>query len=787
MRRRAAAALASLAAPPLRRPATVGAVRQLNLAGATRETVAVGDQVLSLESGRLARLADAAVTATQGGSSILVTLVAQQGNGDPTSSFLPLSVDFRERWGAAGRIPGTFTRREGPPKERETLTGRVVDRAVRPLFAPGFGPETQVMATVLAADGGSDLDVLALNAASAVLAASDLPWAGPVGCVRLAILDGHTVLHPSPEQAAAAELVLLYAGSEARCLMIEAAGSGDGVSNAVFAQALRDAHAAASALIPAQRRLAERLGHGPGGTPKRACAPPLASPELCAAVAALGRAPLRAAWAAAEGKGKAAINAAMESVRVLIRVPGAIQVPGAEAPSREQLDAAFTELAYAEMRSMALSEGRRVDGRSLTDLRRLRCEAGVLPHVHGSSLFERGDTQCLATATLGPLDDSQRYDSLTAGSQLKRMMLHYAFPPFAVNETGRPSSLGRREVGHGALAEKALAGSMPSVEAFPYAVRINVETLMSNGSSSMAAVCCGSMALMQAGVPLTRHVAGVSVGLVMEEASDPAAHDPTVPQPMAAWPVSPPVTRYAILSDIQGLEDFLGDMDFKIAGTATGITGVQLDVKPAGVPVDILVAALEPALAARRTVLELMTAAIPAPNAQSDASPRAGVLAVERESIGRLIGPGGSNIKDIERRTGAKVSVDGDAATVSVFASSRAAFDAALGLVEASTAGGAKVGDTVTAKVVQVRDFGAILQLPSGEQGLLHISEVTHERLAKMEGVFQLEEQVTVQVVAKDPKGALRLSRKALLNPPPLLAPPARDRAPFDRSRLGRQ
>jgi polyribonucleotide nucleotidyltransferase len=774
MRRRAAHALrsalslgpaAALAAPRPQRTAAAATplaprgARALHLPRAVREEARVGELTFGLETGRLARLADAAVVCTAGATSVLVTLVCDTAVV-ADRDFMPLQVDYRERTGAGGRIPSTFTRREGAPKDREILVGRVVDRALRPLFPPGFFFETQLVATVLAADGAMDPDVLAINAASAALAASDVPWAGPVGAVRLARLGGRTVLHPRPEEVEAAELVILYAGTEERALMVEASATGGGVSEAEFAAALREAHAAAAALVPAQRRLAERHRRAPT---KRAPPPPVASPALCDAVRAAGAAPLAAVYARGSELNKATRAAAMNAVKHSLRAPGVLgDLPS---PSPAALDAAFDALSGELLRALALEAGRRIDGRRLDELRAIGAEAGVLPHVHGSSLFERGDTQALATVTVGGLDDAQRLDALV-GPPSKRLMLHYSFPPFSVNEVGKVGSLSRREIGHGALAEKALAGSLPNAVDFPFAVRINAETLGSNGSSSMAAVCAGSMALMDAGVPMPRHVAGISIGLVMEE--DPA---------------SGAVRRHVLLTDIQGIEDHLGDMDWKIAGTRDGITAVQLDVKPAGVPLEILIEALAPARAARGKVLDALAAAIGAAPAEArDSAPRAGTISVEKDQLGRLIGPGGATVRDLERRTGAKLTVQ-DTGVVAIFARDRAAYDAAAAAIEALVGSGAKVGVSVRAKVVLLRDFGAILELPSGEQGLLHISEVSHARTDRIEHAVELEQELQVMVIGKDTRGNLKLSLKALIEPPASAG--SRERVAFDRRRIG--
>jgi len=435
---------------------------------------------------------------------------------------------------------------------------------------------------------------------------------------------------------------------------------------------------------------------------------------------------------------------------------------------RAAVEASFDELCSRLLRELAWGEGRRCDGRGLEGLRAIGAVAGVLPHVHGSSLFERGDTQALATATVGGLEEAQRVEGLWAGGGgSKRLMLHYGFPPFSVNETGKVNAPSRREIGHGALAEKALAGSLPPAAAFPFAVRLNSETLASNGSSSMAAVCAGSMALMDAGVPLGRHVAGISVGLLMEELGGGA------------------VGRTALLTDIQGMEDHLGDMDWKLAGTASGITAAQLDVKPAGVPLELLVAALAPARAARALILEQLSAAIAAPPAElRPSAPRFRLLPVPREAMGRIIGPQGSTVKELERRTGCRLTVQDKEGRVAIFAPDAASLEAGLAAVEAAAGGGVKAGVAYAGRVVKLVDFGAFVELqPSGEQGLLHISELRHERTERVEDVLAMDQELPqVQVLARELNGKLKLSLRALIPPP--VGAGNRERVQFDRRRV---
>jgi len=703
-------------------------------------------------------LADGAVVCDAGGTAVLATLVCEQ-DASNDRDFHPLQVDYRERSAAGGKIPSTFTRREGAPKDREILCARVVDRSLRPLFPSGMYNETQLIVNVLSADGAHDPDVLAINAASAALCVSAVPWSGPVGAVRVALIDGALVLHPRPEDLERAQLSVLYAGTETRTLMIEASATGDGVSTDAFAGALRAAHAAAALLVPPQRALAARVG-----VEKRAPPPVAAHPALLVAVHSHVGAQIKELFSTGAALDKAARATRLNELRRSIYYdPPVAYAAAVKAATPAQKEATFDAVCSTIVRDLVLTHGRRVDGRALNELRKLNAEAGVLPFVHGSALFERGDTQALATATIGGLEDAQRLDSLV-GPASKRLMLHYGFPPFSVNETGKINQPSRREIGHGALAEKALAGSLPPSDVFPFAVRVNSETLASNGSSSMAAVCAGSMALMSAGVPLERHVGGISMGLIMEE--DGMGQ----------------VSRYRLLTDIQGLEDHLGDIDWKLAGTRTGITAAQLDVKPAGVPLDILIEALQPAEVARSKVLDVLEAAISAPSENaSPTAPRFAFVPVPATSLGRIIGPQGATIKEMERRTSCKISVHDDkgpaGARVSVFAPDAASMEAAQAALNAVISGGgaverqltgppAEVGNTYAGKVVSLKDFGAFVELPNGEQGLLHVSEVSHNRVARVEDALAMNQEIQVSLLARE-NGKLRLSMKALQSPPP--------------------
>ena len=789
--------------------------------GTARTRTAVG-----FETGRVARLANGAVVASMG-DTVAMCAATTARQPDPEASFFPLSVDYRERASAYGKSPATFTRREGPPKDREVLAMRVVDRALRPLFPKGFKNETSVQVVVLASDQSQDPAVLAVNGASAALAVSDIPWDGPAGAARVAVDDaGAIVANPSDADCEASRFVLTYAGTEDRTLMVEAvAMKPGGVPEATVAAALAAAHEAAREMIDPQRRLAAAAGKE-----KRDVCDAREETTAAAvrdAVLALARGRLDALYAeeiqskSARGKKMADLKdavfaelaEALATARDAEEAPPTAGPPGASVSSqtvsdaiakvraaagadaddaairkamKHHLDGAYLHACSRVMRDRVFATGTRVDGRGLDEIRPLAAAATVLPVTHGSSLFERGNTQTLATATIGSLNDVQRLDA-PVGPDNKRLMLHYAFPSFSIDETPRRGGLSRREIGHGALAEKSLAAALPCSDAWPFAVRLNAETTESNGSSSMAAVCAGSMALMDAGVPIPEHVGAISIGLVTEEDEATGA-----------------VTRHALLADIMGLEDVLGDMDFKIAGTRSGITGIQLDCKPAGIPLAILVEALETAKRARGRVIDAMEAAIPRARRAdlgevSEHSPRFHAMDIEASLIGKLIGTGGKTIKEIQSSTGATISVDqpivggpvgaAGAGRVGIFAPNKKALDLAVERVGA-IATPLAVGAIVEAVVIDVKPFGWILRTPGLDEGMLHVTEY-HWDAARIEtsDFLPLGSTVAVKVTENGP-GGTKFSRKQTSEPPEGYAPPPsrtsggglpRPRAPLGR------
>ena len=785
--------------------------------GTARTRTTVG-----FETGRVARLANGAVVASMG-DTVAMCAATTARHPDPDASFFPLSVDYRERASAYGKIPATFTRREGPPKDREVLAMRVVDRVLRPLFPKGFKNETSVQVVVLASDQSQDPTVLAVNGASAALAVSDIPWDGPAGAARVAVDDaGVVVVNPSDADCEASRFVLTYAGTHTKTLMIEAvAMKPGGVPEETVAAALEAAHEAAREMIDPQRRLAEKAGK-----PKRdACDERQATTAAAVrdAVLVMARDRLDALYAeeiqSKSGRGKkmaelkdavfeelaaessvtsassassssssSAAKIGIEKIRAAI---GADERDTIREAIKHHLDSAYLHACSSVMRDRILEKGTRVDGRGLNEVRSLAASATVLPVTHGSLLFERGNTQTLATATIGSLNDVQRLDA-PVGPENKRLMLHYAFPSFSIDETPRRGVLSRREIGHGALAEKSLAAALPGSDAWPFAVRLNAETMESNGSSSMAAVWAGSMALMDAGVPIGEHVGAISVGLVTEtdEAGD--------------------VTKHALLADIMGLEDVLGDMDFKIAGTRGGVTGIQLDCKPAGIPLAILKEALGVAKRARGKVIDAMEAAIPRARRDDlgeipENAHRFAAMDIDASLIGKLIGTGGKTIKEIQTSTGATISVDQPSVPsvpenvvagvslvaslvaprgrVGIFAPNKKALDLAVERVGA-IATPLAIGAVVDATVIDVKPFGWILRTPGLDEGMLHVTEYQWDaKRIETSDYLPLGATVSVKVTETGSSGT-KFSRRQTTLPPEGYV--ARESLPRPRAPLGR-
>jgi polyribonucleotide nucleotidyltransferase len=684
----------------------------------------LGRHTLSIETGRMAKQADGAVVVRLGDTVVLATACAQR-EPRPGFDFLPLTVDYREANYAAGKIPGGFFKREGRPNEKEVLTSRMIDRPLRPLFPKGFACETQVIGLLLSADLENDSDTLSIIGASTALVISDIPYEHPVGAVRVGYWDGACVINPgSPDLRTKSKLNLLVAGTEEAIVMVEAGASE--VPETVMVEALAEGHKAITQIVQLQQELQRRVGK-----PKR----PFARKELDPAVVeeiegALGG-PLAEAM---KIQGKLESYAQMRQVRDDYLA----QLPEDDEVKREAVSAVYDGLREKILRREIFETDRRLDGRRFDEIRPIACEVGVLPRTHGSALFTRGETQALVTATLGTSEDSQIIDTVQEAEYRKRFLLHYNFPPFSVGEVKFLRGPGRREIGHGVLAERALREMLPDEEQFPYTTRIVSDILESNGSSSMATVCGGSLALMDAGVPIKHPVAGVAMGLVMQG------------------------DRWKVLSDIAGEEDHYGDMDFKVAGTREGITALQMDIKIGGVTSEILAQALEQARQGRVFILDRMQEALAAPRPEiSEYAPRILTIRVPVDKIRDIIGPGGKMIRSIVERTGCKIDVEDDG-RVAIASVDEAAAHKAIAIIEELTAT-PELNKTYLGKVVRVVDFGAFVEILPGTDGLLHVSEMAHHHVRDVRSEVSEGDEVLVKVVNIDPSGKIRLSRKALL------------------------
>ncbi len=691
----------------------------------------IGDQSIVIESGKLAKQADGAVTVQLGETIVVVAAVAAT-KAKPGQEFFPLTVDYREKAAAAGRFPGGYFKREGRPSEKEILTCRIIDRPIRPLFPKGWFNEVQVQAILLSADGQNDADVLAANGASAALLVSDIPWAGPIGAVRIGRVAGEFIANPTHDQMEESDIDLFHVGNETDVVMFE--GSANECTEADFIAALRFGQQAIQPLIAAQKELAAKLGK-----PKRQITANVVPDDiLTAARAAIGPRIIEALLT----PGKLAREAACKAIESEMGAK-LVEQFGAEKVSEFVIKDAFYYIQKEAIRSLILDEGKRLDGRKPDDLRQIGGETGLLPRTHGSAMFFRGETQALAIATLGTTEDIQEFDAYTGGATEKKFILHYNFPNFSVGETGRISGPGRREIGHGALAERSIEPMVP-LKDYPYTVRITSEIMESNGSTSMASVCAGSLALMDAGVPLTRPVAGISIGICTE-------HD-----------AQGKISRYSLLTDIIGWEDHFCDMDCKIAGTDQGITGFQLDLKLKGLPIEILVEAVEKARIARLSILESMKAILPAPRAEmSKYAPRIIRLRINPEKIGAVIGPGGKNIKALVERSGCEINIEDDG-TVMIFSIDEEGMRIAREGIEA-VAAEIEIGKIYRGKVVSIKEFGAFVEVLPGQDGLVHISELADFRVKATEDVVKMGDVIWVKCIGVDEKGRVRLSRKAAM------------------------
>ncbi|GLU02089.1 hypothetical protein SLE2022_193580 [Rubroshorea leprosula] len=699
-----------------------------------QEEFEIGSRVIILETGKIARFANGAVVLGMDETKVLSTVTSSKG--DAVRDFLPLTVDYQEKQFAQGVIPNTFMRREGAPKERELLCGRLIDRPIRPLFPAGFYHEVQVMASVLSSDGKQDPDVMAANATSAALMLSDIPWNGPIGVVRIGRICGQFIVNPTMDELSLSDLNLVYACTRDKTLMIDVQARE--ISEKDLEAGLRLAHPEAVKYLEPQVRLAAKAGKQ-----KKEYTLSMVLDTTLEKVSKLASVPIEAVFTD-PSYGKFERGEALDKITQGVRQTLEQEC---DEESLKVLPKVVDTVRKKVVRKRIIEEGFRVDGRHLDAVRPIYCEAGNLPVLHGSSLFNRGDTQVLCTVTLGSPADAQRLESLV-GPPTKRFMLHYSFPPFCINEVGKRGGLNRREVGHGTLAEKALLAVLPPEDDFPYTVRVNSEVMASDGSTSMATVCGGSMALMDAGIPLREHVAGVSVGLVSEV--DPETGE---------------IKDYRILTDILGLEDHLGDMDFKIAGTRKGVTAIQLDIKPAGIPLDIICECLEPARKGRVQILDHMEQEISAPRTQDDrTAPRLATLKFSNDAIRRFVGPLGALKRKIEEETGARISV-GDR-TLTIIAKSQAVMDKVQEKIDFIIGREIEVGGIYKGIVTSVKEYGAFVEFNGGQQGLLHISELSHEPVSRVSDVVSVGQKLSLMCIGQDVRGNIKLSLKATLPRP---------------------
>ena len=692
-------------------------------------TAQIGANSISIETGKIAKLADGSVVVSCGETMVMASAVSATTIKEG-QDFFPLTVDYREKAAAAGKFPGGYFKREGRPTEKETLTSRMTDRPLRPLFPQGYFYDTQVISILLSADGENDPDILSMNGASAALCVSDIPFKGPIGAVRVGRVNGEFVANPTHAERVQSDLDLVYVGTENDVIMIE--GAANELPEAEFVKALEFAHGHAREMIRAQKELAAQVGK-----PKREMPLLNVKPELLEIAYQVAGDRIEGALYT---EGKVARSKAVEALREEVKTTVLQKYPEADDFAISQ---AFDYVQKKAFRVSVLERQKRMDGRGYQDLRQISCEVGVLPRAHGSAIFQRGETQALALATLAPIEEAQMIDAYGGGEQSKRFLLHYNFPPFSVGETGRFGGASRREIGHGALAERSLEPVVPSENDFRYAIRISSEVMESNGSTSMASVCGGMLALMDAGVPVKDVVAGISVGLVTEYDNDQ-------------------LKRYELLTDIIGSEDHFGDMDFKLCGTAKGVTGYQLDLKLPGISLKILSEAIQRAKEARSKILEIMRGAIDKPRAElSKYAPRIETIKINPEKIGALIGPGGKTIKGIVAETGAEINIEDDG-SVHIYATSGESMARAKEIIGGMTRE-IEIGATYQGRVVSTKEFGAFVEVFPGRDGLVHISELADFRVKRTEDVAKVGDIIWVKCIGIDDKGRVKLSRKAAL------------------------
>jgi polyribonucleotide nucleotidyltransferase len=693
-------------------------------------TTQIGSTQISIETGKIAKLADGSVTVSCGDTIVLTSAVSATAVKEG-QDFFPLTVDYREKAAAVGKFPGGYFKREGRPSEKETLTSRMTDRPLRPLFPSGYFYDTQIISILLSADGENDPDILAINGASAALCVSDIPFNGPIGAVRVGRVNGEFIANPTHAEREQSDLDLIYVGTENDIIMIE--GAANELPEDDFILSLEFAHGHAREMIRIQKELAAQVGK-----PKREMPLMEVNPEMLEIADRVAGDRIEAALYT---EGKVARSKAVNELRDEVKTAVLEKFPEAD---KFAINQAFDYVQKKSFRSNILDKQKRVDGRGYEDLRPISCEVSVLPRAHGSAIFQRGETQAMALATLAPIEEAQMIDAYGGGEQSKRFILHYNFPPFSVGETGRFGGASRREIGHGALAERSVEPVVPKAEDFRYAIRITSEVMESNGSTSMASVCSGMLALMDAGVPVKTPVAGISVGLVTE--NDAAGN----------------LKRYNLLTDIIGAEDHFGDMDFKLCGTKDGVTGFQLDLKLPGISHQILAEAIQRAKAARIKILEIMAAALDKPRAElSKYAPRIETIKINPEKIGALIGPGGKTIKGIVAETGAEINIEDDG-SVHIYATSGESMARAKEII-GGMAREIEIDQTYHGRVVSIKEFGAFVEVFPGKDGLVHISELADFRVRRVEDIAKIGEMIWVKCIGIDDKGRVKLSRKAAL------------------------
>ncbi len=693
----------------------------------TSVSIPIGSKTLTFETGLLARQASGQATA-QIGETIVFSAVTNTSKPREGIDFFPLQVEYRERFYAAGKIPGGYFKREGRPTEKEILTARVTDRPIRPLFAEGFFNDVQINNMLISADGENESDILSINAASCALQLSELPFLGPIGAVRVGRINGQFVLCPDQSLMDQSDLDLVYVGRHDLPMMIE--GSAKEISNADMVAAMKFGHEAVMRICEAQDELRAKMG-----LPPKTFTETLPDEGQMAKIREIAGADLEDAlftFKKQERQQKMAVvfDAAF---------PKMVEAFGEEVMTENLYKKLFDTLEIELVRKGVLEKNKRMDGRAVDELRPLTADVGLLPRVHGSALFQRGETQAIGICTLGTGQDEQEMDGLTGGPTKKRFTLHYNFPPYSTGEVKRLGGLNRREIGHGALAERSIRQVVP--DDYPYTIRLVSEIMGSNGSSSMASVCVGTLALMDAGVPIKTPVAGISIGLVTGEGHAPV-----------------------LLTDIIGAEDHCGDMDFKVAGTRKGITGFQVDLKIRGLEWDLVAGAFDRAFAARQKILDKIEATIPAPRAElSPHAPRITVIKINPDKIGALIGPGGKNIRRITEETKVSIDIDEDnSGKVSVFSNNAENLEAALREIQALTAE-PEPGKIYKGKVTGIKDFGCFVEFLPGQEGLVHISELADRRVNRTDDVVKMGEEIWVKCLSVEDNGKVRLSRKAAL------------------------